>query len=132
MHLGTSRHGVQIPLLLLSACLAMVGAAEADAVLPAGVTAVWDVAKAAHVTTPTREMICLNGLWRWQPERARPPGSPAVPGEGWGYFKVPGCWPGITDYLQSDCQLVYAHPSWKGENLGAVTSAWYQREISIP
>ncbi|MGE5609627.1 MAG: hypothetical protein ACM359_10265 [Bacillota bacterium] len=55
-----------------------------------------------------------------------------VPADRWGYFKVPGCWPGITDYMQKDCQTVFPHPSWKGEGLAGITSAWYQREITVP
>ena len=35
--------------------------------LPESVKAVWDLGKAYHETTPTRERICINGLWRWQP-----------------------------------------------------------------
>jgi len=50
----------------------------------------------------------------------------------WGYFKVPGCWPGITDYMQKDCQMVHAHRSWGDWNPAGVTGAWYQREITIP
>ena len=98
--------------------------------LPQGVTAVWDLGKAYHETTPTRERICINGLWRWQP--AKQGVTDAVPADNWGYYKVPGCWPGITDYMQKDCQTVFAHPSWRDEDLGAVTAAWYQREITIP
>src|SRR5581483_5217650 len=52
--------------------------------LPEGVRAVWDMNKAFHETTPTRERICINGLWRWMP--AKEPGG-AVPDGGWGYFK---------------------------------------------
>src|SRR4051812_7856681 len=63
--------------------------------LPEGVRAVWDILKANRETTPTRERICLNGLWRWQPAGAI---SDAVPASRWGFFKVPGSWPGITDY----------------------------------
>ena len=55
-----------------------------------------------------------------------------MPADQWGYFKVPGCWPGITDYMQKDCQTVFAHPAWKDEKLGGVTAAWYQREITVP
>src|SRR5207248_2780673 len=44
--------------------------------LPEGVRAVWDLTKASRGTTPTRERICLNGLWRWQPADA---GSDQVP-----------------------------------------------------
>ncbi len=101
----------------------------AAAGLPEGVKAVWDVEKAYRQSTPTREKICINGLWRWQPVDKD---TNTVPVEKWGYFKVPGSWPGITDYMQKDCQRVYAHPSWKGRNLRSITMAWYQREITVP
>ncbi len=97
--------------------------------LPAGVKAVWDLGKAYRETTPTRERICVNGLWRWQPAEAQ---SDQVPAGNWGYFKVPGAWPGITDYMQKDSQTVHAHPSWKGQSLRSITAAWYQREITVP
>ena len=97
--------------------------------LPEGVKAVWDVDKAYRETTTTREKICINGLWRWQPaEKA----GEQVPTNNWGYFKVPGCWPGITDYMQKDSQTVYAHPSWKNERLGNVSAAWYERTVTVP
>ena len=97
--------------------------------LPAGVKAVWDIDKAEHVGTATRERISINGLWRWQPAER---GSDKPPADRWGYFKVPGCWPGITDYEQKDCQTLFAHPSWQGHSLGNVTAAWYQRQITVP
>ena len=97
--------------------------------LPRGVKAVWDVEKAYRESTATRERICINGLWRWQPTKEA---ADAVPAEKWGYFKVPGSWPGITDYMQKDCQTVHAHPSWKDRNLRSITTAWYQREITVP
>src|ERR1700753_481831 len=117
------------PSLLLLALLTLVFAppsrgAEPPAVaLPAGVTAVWDAAKAAHDTTATRERICLNGLWRWQPAEAE---ADAVPAGSWGWFKVPGSWPGGADYMQKDCQTVWAHPAWKERKLSGLTAAWYQ------
>ena len=46
-------------------------AEDVAASLPGVVKAVWDVTRAYHQTTPTRERICLNGLWRWQPADAR-------------------------------------------------------------
>ncbi len=100
---------------------------QTAAPLPAGVRAVWDIAKASRETTATRERICLNGLWQWQPAETQ-----QVPAGNWGYFKVPGSWPGITDYLQKDCQTVFAHPAWKDRKLGSVSAAWYQREITVP
>jgi len=90
--------------------------------LPQGVKAVWDLSKAHHETTPTRERICINGLWRGQPvdEVGRP-----VPADNWGYYKVPAPWSATS-------QTLYPHPAWKGKNRGAGDVAWYQREITIP
>lgn len=101
----------------------------AVATLPPGIAAVWDVERAYHESTPTREQICINGLWRWQPagEQRRD-----IPDGSWGHFKVPGCWPGITDYMQKDCQSVFAHPDWADQRLGGIGAAWYQRQITIP
>ncbi|MGH2362323.1 MAG: hypothetical protein ACRDGM_17505, partial [bacterium] len=82
-------------------------AAQSATPLPQGVRAVWEVNKAHRETTPTRERICLNGLWQWQPANSK---SDLVPDGSWGYFKVPGSWPGIGDYMQKDCQTVFAHP----------------------
>ena len=116
---------VCILLLLTAGCAYAQFAAE----LPRGVSAVWDLGKAHHETTPTRELVCINGLWRWQPADAA---AEAVPADGWGYFKVPGPWPGINNWLQKDCQTVYAHPRWREQNLGALTAAWYEREFTVP
>ena len=109
--------------------LGTVTRAQDEAILPQGVRAVWDLSKAYRETTPTRKRISINGLWKWQPADSN---DVQVPGGNWGYFKVPGCWPGITDYMQKDCQTVYAHPSWRGRRMGSLSAAWYQREIAIP
>ena len=103
--------------------------APADTLLPPGVTAVWDLSQAYREAIPTRERVCLNGLWRWQPAREA---ATTVPEDNWGFFKVPGAWPGITDYMQKDSQTMFAHPSWRNEKLGGVATAWYQREFEVP
>jgi len=97
--------------------------------LPQGIQAVWDLDNAYRETTATRERICINGLWQWQPAYSN---AKTIPAENWGYFKVPGSWPGITDYMQKDSQKVYAHPSWTGRKLGEVNAAWYQRQFTVP
>ena len=102
---------------------------QIDSLLPKGVEAVWDLTRAYRETTPTRERICINGLWQWQPAEAK---SEEVPKDEWGYFKVPGCWPGITDYMQKDCQTVYRHPNWSSRKLSDLNAAWYQRDVTIP
>ena len=103
--------------------------AQTDAALPPEVRAVWNMDKAYHEATPTRERICINGLWRWQPAAAA---ASAVPTGRWGYFKVPGSWPGITDYIQKDCQTVFANPAWGNVDMRALNAAWYERTFSVP
>jgi hypothetical protein len=103
--------------------------APVAASLPSGVKAVWALDKAHREKSPTRERICLNGLWRWQPAKEA---TGPVPADKWGYFKVPGFWPGNANYAQEDCQKLHAHPSWKGAALGRITAAWYQREMTVP
>ncbi len=100
-----------------------------DATLPPGVKAVWSLEQATQEKTITRARLCINGLWRWQPASED---AQTVPGGGWGFFKAPGSWPGITDYLHKDCQTVFPHPGWNDQRLGEITAAWYQREITIP
>src|SRR5262249_35817765 len=97
--------------------------------LPPGVRAVWDLDKAYRQKTPTRERVCLNGLWRWQPAGKV---TDAVPADGWGHFMVPAFWPGTTNYIQEDCHTLHAHPSWKGVDPARLTAAWYQREMTVP
>ena len=114
---------------MLAAITPGFGQQDFAAPLPEGVKAVWDIGKAHRETTPTRERICLNGLWRWQPADAQ---SEQAPARSWGYFKVPGSWPGITDYMQKDSQTVFAHPDWNDRKFGSINAAWYQREFTVP
>jgi len=94
----------------------------ASALLPQGVKIVWDLDKAEREQTPTRERICINGLWRWQPAAAI---ADEVPADKWGFCKVPGAW---TDGMQN----IYPHPDWQNSTFRDTAMAWYQREISIP
>ena len=106
-----------------------IAGAEPTTPLSSGVKVIWDLGKAYRETTPTRERVCLNGLWGWQPAKDV---TDSVPADRWGYFKVPGFWPGKSDYIQEDCQTLHVHPGWKDTDLQTVTAAWYQREITIP
>src|SRR5271166_482412 len=91
---------IHVALVSILSALELVGRAEQDSTpLPRGVRAVWDMNKAEREATSTRERVCINGLWKWQPAETA---SAQVPTGNWGYFKVPGCWPGTTDYLQQD------------------------------
>src|SRR5262245_54630809 len=126
MPMRYSLHAILLAWLLAASGLAT---GQESAALPAGVKVVWDLAQAQRDTTATRQRICLNGLWRWQPAK---PAASEVPARDWGYFKVPGSWPGITNYMQKDTQTVIVHPSWQNEPISGVTAAWHQREMTIP
>lgn len=80
-------------------------------------------------TTPTRERICLNGLWGFRPvlpeENAA---TPPAAGSGWGYFKVPGAWP-----VRDNGMRFYLSPLLSAEIVpDRLNSAWYRREITVP
>src|SRR5258708_16536089 len=105
---------------LCLACLATIPlypayAAQSTAQLPPNVKAVWDLNNAYREPTPTRERICINGLWRWQPASTLNTQHSTLPQDGWGFFKVPGCWPDITDYMQKDTHTDYPNPAWQSE-----------------
>jgi hypothetical protein len=120
------RCAVLLPLLAAAA----VAAADApEAPLPAGVRAVWDLAKAQRERSPARERVCLNGLWRWQPGGET---AEVLPTNRWGWFKAPGSWPGIGDYMQKDTQTVHPHPDWREVRLSSLTTAWYERTVEVP
>jgi len=93
-----------------------------------GYTVVWDLAKAYREATPTRERVCINGLWRWQPAGA---GADTIPSDGWGYFRVPDSWPGPNQRFAGP-QLYFPNSSWGQKDVSKVTAAWHQREITIP
>ena len=115
--------------ILLCAAAWAASAAVPEDRLPEGVKAVWDLDKAYRETTPTRERVCINGLWRWQPAAED---ANTVPADGWGHYKVPGPWPGGSRYMQRYCQTAHSQPPWDEDKLAAIATAWYQREITIP
>ena len=69
------RLGAKVARLGIAVLLAMAASgvcrAQSAVELPNGVKAVWDLAKAYRETTPKRERISINGLWRWQPATER-------------------------------------------------------------
>ncbi len=103
---------------------------DSTTVLPDRIEAFWDLSKADHEKTPSRERICINGLWQWQPADET---SDQIPKNGWGYIKVPGTWPDTNGgYMWRESQSFFLHPDWKNKKLGDTRMAWYQREITIP
>src|SRR5437870_11187257 len=118
--------GTLIVQLCVMTCV-MRASGPVDVALPPGVKAVWDLDKAQREKTTTRERVCLNGLWRWQPAMSD---ADAPPADRWGFFKVPGFWPGAASYIQEDSQTLHIHPSWKNADVRDLSAAWYQREFT--
>ena len=101
--------------------------AIADAVLPSGVEARWDLASAFREETPTRGRVCINGLWKFHAATVQDRAVP-VAGSGWGYLKVPGTWNPAT----SRTRVILPEFLEDKLNLSQVDAAWYQRAITIP
>ena len=99
--------------------------------LPDGVKAVWDLENAYREATGTRERVCINGLWRFQPAAgdAEPPPDPD---SDWGYFKVPGTWPLEPGRKENGRSQRFFGPEGWAEKLSDVQMAWYWREINVP
>ena len=96
----------------------------------------WDVADAFRIVTPTRETICLNGLWNFFPV-SKAADAAAVPqtGTGWGWFKVPGIWPGMGwgDNQPGDNSAIVLSPfASAGFNPAKLNTAWYRRTVAVP
>jgi len=89
---------------------------------------VWDGSKAYRETSATRERICVNGLWRWQPAGSI---TDAVPAGGWGNLRVPEAWPS-GNHAWPDPKLYFPNSAWEQPAASGVTAAWYEREITVP
>ncbi|WP_303056023.1 glycoside hydrolase family 2 TIM barrel-domain containing protein [Victivallis vadensis] len=110
---------------------------EIDVAPPDGRTTaeVFSLNDAWRLSTPTREQISLNGLWQFRP-CIQKEDSAAVPAQdtGWGWFKVPGHWPGT---LRNNSRLGSATPFYLSSYIRrkmprTLYSAWYRRVIAIP
>ena len=93
----------------------------------------WSLADAERRTGGMREEICLNGLWRFFPESGEKPSArPPQTGSGWGWFKVPGCWPTARGFNKPGAtQKIYLKGARKELGL-KLRSAWYRRTVKVP
>ena len=104
------------------------GGAAIDLPLPAGAD---DLAATTNVwrqSSQTRETICLNGLWRFNPEFSEAPKTPPGSNRGWGWFKVPGVWPQSSN----GDQKFLMPPGFDDADLLKLEQAWYQRPLNLP
>ncbi len=92
--------------------------------LPAGMRSGWGEEPLEQLS-PTRAVICLNGLWRFQP--ADGPRAAAPDGD-WGFIRVPGSWQPLDRFPG-----VVAQGMWTRDiDLATLERAWYQRPIVVP
>jgi len=97
----------------------------------------WSLEDAWQETTPTRAIVSLNGLWKFFPVTTPETGRMIPPrNSGWGFFKVPGIWPGMgnrkTQPGNSSAFYGLNSERFAGLNPSALTSAWYRRTMKIP
>ncbi|MBN8217268.1 MAG: beta-galactosidase [Spirochaetes bacterium] len=95
-----------------------------DAELPPGQSLTWG-REPVEEQGPRRSVVCLNGLWQFQPAKGPAFAAPLSSGRGW--MRVPGNWrgspmPGLT---------AGSGPAWEGFHYDS-PAAWYTREIQVP
>ena len=107
-------------------------ALDKDADPPGGAAeaALWSLDDAARDVNRHRETVSLNGLWRFSPAAgAKIPAK----GSGWGWFKVPGIWPGRTGWLAAESsQKIHLSPLAPPFDPARLNTAWYRRSLHIP
>lgn len=96
----------------------------------------WDISDAFRIATSTRETVCMNGLWNFFPVRTETDAKD-IPdeGTGWGWFKVPGVWPGMGWGAEQpgDNNLIVLSPmAAAGFDPAGLNTAWYRRTVAIP
>lgn len=97
----------------------------------------WKPATVPHwkQTTATRQIICMNGVWKIRPIGLLPDDpkrvtagmiqnppvpAPAAPGLGWGYVKLPSIFPGSSESATN-----HVFPQvWTGVNWSSTDAVW--------
>ena len=96
----------------------------------------WDLNGAERITTPTREKITLNALWRMQLTDKDLPFDPA----SWIYLAVPGRYSGQANGM-TDCEFYMrdanlkklSRKAWyRGKNPYTFTNGWFERAFIVP
>ncbi len=104
---------------------------------PVNVSNVWSYADAFVQNTPTRTKICLNGFWKFLPEKELKDNiKPPAADDNWGWFKVPGVWPNeVASYepIKTQAQNFVLDPAFKKKfDLDNLQYGWYERELAVP
>ena len=104
---------------------------------PVDASNIWSYVDAFVQNTPTRTKICLNGFWKFLPEKELSGKIEAPAADAnWGWFKVPGVWPNpVKSYepIKTKVQDFILDPSFsKRFDLYNLQFGWYERELAVP
>jgi len=80
--------------------------------------------------TRTREVICLNGYWKFMPATKDTVAKPAP--TGWGYLRVPGSWRRSGWPPVSKAGVVTGAGGAWVDGTDDLERAWYERPIAVP
>ena len=94
----------------------------------------WSYAAMWKRATATRERLCLNGYWRFQPLSEKPA---AIPRDGWGYLHVPGYWSAKIWHKDRLAFRVFGSDNggnlkWRGKPLSQYYAGWFERKVEVP
>ena len=95
-----------------------------DAAPPLGQAPQWE-SEPVEKQGPQREVVCLNGLWRFMPALGTAATMPLK--SGWGWLRVPGSWRASP----LPAPVRGSGPCWEGFN-NETPAAWYMRKLTIP
>ena len=85
--------------------------------------------------SPTREQICLNGVWLFSPAVGSSLQNPPKSETGWGRIRVPGSWLESSWPRSLGAELMAGKGDQWSEGLQAdktISRAWFQRPLDIP
>ena len=124
------------PILAMAAAqfAVLAGALRADDVaakLPAGVKPEWDLEKAIREKTATRERVCLNGLWRWQPAQPTPKRLSHPPQAG-ATSRFPAAGPASATTCRKTARRSTATRAGTSAAPGRFERSVVQREVAVP
>jgi len=109
--------------------------APVDAACPPEAGNAMAIADAWRQQTPTREKVCLNGLWQFRPVlNADSEDKVPAAGDSWGWFRIPAVWP-TTRWTDESTQNAILSPYLEtelGKDEALSTQAWFQRRFTVP
>ncbi|NMA47631.1 MAG: hypothetical protein GX945_13825 [Lentisphaerae bacterium] len=105
-----------------------------DAACPPEAGDAMSISDAWRRQTPTREKVCLNGLWQFRPVlKSDVEDKVPATGDNWGWFRVPSVWPvRWTDVGTQNAILSPYLETELSQDDDLSTQAWFLRRFTVP